>query len=273
MRWLSDLLSPLTPDVQARPPRDRASASRGSASRGVEKVIRAHHRRNGEPSSTTSPSSSASSTSTPAGGRAHVALRGGRRTRRSTQVVLGETLPRRGARRAHRRARCASARRACAPRSRSRARYPETVPTPVAGMPDAGDLHAVRHRRRLRAQGTRTLTGVEAQGMTACPCAQELVAGRARERLVDAGLHRRRDRARLRGRAGRHPQPARHRHALHRLPRGLPSRASTPATLLAHRRAVDELGDLRADEALGRASPSSRRRTAARGSSRTACAR
>ncbi len=37
-------------------------------------------------------------------------------------------------------------------------------------------------------RGTRTLTGVEAQGMTACPCAQELVAGRSRERLAAEGF-------------------------------------------------------------------------------------
>ena len=37
-------------------------------------------------------------------------------------------------------------------------------------------------------RGTRTLTGVEAQGMTACPCAQELVAGHSRERLAADGF-------------------------------------------------------------------------------------
>jgi len=36
--------------------------------------------------------------------------------------------------------------------------------------------------------GTRTLVGVTAQGMTACPCAQELVAGAARERLAADGF-------------------------------------------------------------------------------------
>ena len=34
----------------------------------------------------------------------------------------------------------------------------------------------------------RRLVGVEAQGMTACPCAQELVAGASRERLVEQGF-------------------------------------------------------------------------------------
>ena len=36
--------------------------------------------------------------------------------------------------------------------------------------------------------GTRRVVGVAAQGMTACPCAQQLVAGRARERLADDGF-------------------------------------------------------------------------------------
>jgi GTP cyclohydrolase I/GTP cyclohydrolase-4 len=36
--------------------------------------------------------------------------------------------------------------------------------------------------------GTRRLVGVAAQGMTACPCAQELVAGAARQRLTADGF-------------------------------------------------------------------------------------
>ena len=36
--------------------------------------------------------------------------------------------------------------------------------------------------------GTRRLTGVTAQGMTACPCAQELVADSARARLQEQGF-------------------------------------------------------------------------------------
>ena len=36
--------------------------------------------------------------------------------------------------------------------------------------------------------GTRRLVGVQAQGMTACPCAQTLVEGRSRERLLEDGF-------------------------------------------------------------------------------------
>jgi GTP cyclohydrolase IV len=67
------------------------------------------------------------------------------------------------------------------------ARYPETVTTPESGLPtqELYTLHGVAvHSER----GTRTLTGVEAQGMTACPCAQGLLAGNARERLADDGF-------------------------------------------------------------------------------------
>jgi GTP cyclohydrolase I/GTP cyclohydrolase-4 len=37
-------------------------------------------------------------------------------------------------------------------------------------------------------RGTRRVVGVAAQGMTACPCAQELVAAGARARLLDDGF-------------------------------------------------------------------------------------
>ena len=37
-------------------------------------------------------------------------------------------------------------------------------------------------------RGTRRLVGVAAQGITACPCAQEIIAGRARERLLAEGF-------------------------------------------------------------------------------------
>ena len=37
-------------------------------------------------------------------------------------------------------------------------------------------------------RGTRRLVGVAAQGMTACPCAQQLVSASARQRLLDDGF-------------------------------------------------------------------------------------
>jgi GTP cyclohydrolase IV len=67
------------------------------------------------------------------------------------------------------------------------ARYPETVPTPASGL-ETQEIYTLLGTAVASERGTRTLTGVEAHGMTACPCAQELVAGRARERLADDGF-------------------------------------------------------------------------------------
>ncbi|MGH2954885.1 MAG: GTP cyclohydrolase MptA [Solirubrobacterales bacterium] len=67
------------------------------------------------------------------------------------------------------------------------ARYPETVPTPVSGQ-ETQEIYTLLGTAVASERGTRTLTGVEAHGMTACPCAQELVAGRSRERLAAEGF-------------------------------------------------------------------------------------
>jgi GTP cyclohydrolase-4 len=67
------------------------------------------------------------------------------------------------------------------------ARYPETVPTPVSGI-ETQEIYTLFGTAVASERGTRTLTGVEAQGMTACPCAQEMVSGRARERLAADGF-------------------------------------------------------------------------------------
>ncbi|MCO5327228.1 MAG: GTP cyclohydrolase MptA [Solirubrobacterales bacterium] len=66
------------------------------------------------------------------------------------------------------------------------ARYPQTVPAPVSGKPTQ-EIYSLFGTAVASAAGTRTLTGVQAQGMTACPCAQELVAGGARENLAELG--------------------------------------------------------------------------------------
>jgi GTP cyclohydrolase IV len=67
------------------------------------------------------------------------------------------------------------------------ARFPEHKPAPVSGIPtqELYTLHGVAVATEL---GTRRLTGVTAQGMTACPCAQELVAAGARGRLEADGF-------------------------------------------------------------------------------------
>jgi GTP cyclohydrolase-4 len=66
------------------------------------------------------------------------------------------------------------------------ARYPETVPAPVSGRPTQ-EIYTLFGVAVASPAGTRTLTGVEAQGMTACPCAQELVSAGARDRLAEQG--------------------------------------------------------------------------------------
>jgi GTP cyclohydrolase IV len=67
------------------------------------------------------------------------------------------------------------------------ARYPVTVTTPKSGI-ETQEIYVLFGTAVASAHGTRTLTGVQAQGMTACPCAQEMVAGLARERLAERGF-------------------------------------------------------------------------------------
>ena len=67
------------------------------------------------------------------------------------------------------------------------ARYPETVRTPVSELPTQ-EIYTLLGTAVVSERGTRTLTGVEAQGMTACPCAQGLVRDSSRERLIEAGF-------------------------------------------------------------------------------------
>jgi GTP cyclohydrolase I/GTP cyclohydrolase-4 len=67
------------------------------------------------------------------------------------------------------------------------ARYPEHKPAPVSGIPTQ-EIYTLFGSAVAGPQGTRRLVGVAAQGITACPCAQQLVAGRARERLADEGF-------------------------------------------------------------------------------------
>ncbi len=67
------------------------------------------------------------------------------------------------------------------------ARYPQTVTTPKSGI-QTQEIYSLFGTAVASLRGTRTLTGVQAQGMTACPCAQEMVAGLARERLAEGGL-------------------------------------------------------------------------------------
>src|ERR1700722_13963705 len=67
------------------------------------------------------------------------------------------------------------------------ARFPEHKPAPVSGIMTQ-ELYTLHGYAVASELGPRRLIGVTAQDITACPCAQELVAGAARERLEADGF-------------------------------------------------------------------------------------
>jgi GTP cyclohydrolase IV len=67
------------------------------------------------------------------------------------------------------------------------ARYPEHKPAPESGIVTQ-EIYSLLGTAVASEIGTRRLVGVRAQGMTACPCAQKLVEGRSRERLLEDGF-------------------------------------------------------------------------------------
>jgi GTP cyclohydrolase I/GTP cyclohydrolase-4 len=67
------------------------------------------------------------------------------------------------------------------------ARFPEHKPAPASGLPTQ-EIYTLFGSAVASARGTRRLIGVQAQGMTACPCAQEMVMERSRGRLEDQGF-------------------------------------------------------------------------------------
>ena len=68
-----------------------------------------------------------------------------------------------------------------------KARYPEHKPAPVSGA-QTQEIYTMLGTAVASEAGTRRLIGVQAQGMTACPCAQELVWARSSERLAADGF-------------------------------------------------------------------------------------
>src|SRR3954453_9379470 len=67
------------------------------------------------------------------------------------------------------------------------ARYPEHKTAPVSGE-RTQEIYTLFGSAVASEHGTRRIVGVEAQGMTACPCAQELVMDRSQERLRADGF-------------------------------------------------------------------------------------
>jgi GTP cyclohydrolase I/GTP cyclohydrolase-4 len=67
------------------------------------------------------------------------------------------------------------------------ARYPEHKPAPVSGVPTQ-EIDTLYGSAVASDTGTRRLVGVAAQGITACPCAQEMVTAASRDRLAADGF-------------------------------------------------------------------------------------
>jgi GTP cyclohydrolase IV len=67
------------------------------------------------------------------------------------------------------------------------ARYPEHKPAPVSGV-RTQEIYTLYGRAVASQSGTRRMVGISATGMTACPCAQELVSARASARLRADGF-------------------------------------------------------------------------------------
>jgi len=67
------------------------------------------------------------------------------------------------------------------------ARYPEHKPAPASGILTQ-EIYTLYGSAVASQNGTRRLVGVSAQGLTACPCAQQLVKGGSRQRLADDGF-------------------------------------------------------------------------------------
>lgn len=175
----------ISPDVQARRPRTEVSLTRVGV-RGVEKVIRINPRGDGEGGAQLYFAEFECFVDlNPRQAGAHMSRFEEVVNEAIDEAVLAESL----------KAEHLAA--AIAERVRDRqggmraevslaARYPETVPAPHSGKPTQ-EIYTLLGTAVASNAGTRTLTGVQAQGMTACPCAQELIAAGARERLAAAG--------------------------------------------------------------------------------------
>jgi GTP cyclohydrolase IV len=68
-----------------------------------------------------------------------------------------------------------------------RAQFPLARRAPVSGKPTQ-ELYTLIGLAAATPEAHVELVGVEAEGMMACPCAQDMVRGQARERLLESGL-------------------------------------------------------------------------------------
>jgi GTP cyclohydrolase IV len=188
-------------DVQASRPRTEVSLTRVGV-RGIEKVIRVGgHRPGGAATGAATPATASSSDApgnyffaelecfvdlNPRQAGVHMSRFEEVVGEAIDRVVLGEAL-RAEELAAHIAARIREQQQGLRAEVTIAARYPETVRTPASDLPTQ-EIYTLLGTAVVSERGTRTLTGVEAQGMTACPCAQELVSGRSRERLAAEGF-------------------------------------------------------------------------------------
>jgi GTP cyclohydrolase-4 len=70
---------------------------------------------------------------------------------------------------------------------RIRARFPLRRHAPVSGLP-TDEMYTLLGVAVCGPRGGRRMVGVEADGMTACPCAQDMIEEHSRERLEEAGF-------------------------------------------------------------------------------------
>jgi GTP cyclohydrolase IV len=171
-----------TPDAQAAPPATRISLSRVGVT-GVEKIIRVSA--NGD-SSLFHAELECLVDLNPEQAGVHMSRFEEVVNEAIDTVVLGESLRAEGLA-AHIAEQVRERQGGLRAEVKIAARYPETVPAPVSGIPTQ-EIYTLFGTAVASERGTRTLRGVQAQGMTACPCAQGLVEDGARERLAAQGF-------------------------------------------------------------------------------------
>jgi GTP cyclohydrolase-4 len=180
---MPESLSLSSPDVQAQPPSVQVSLSRVGVT-GVEKIVRV--RQNGEEQLFSARLECFVDLGSQQKG-AHMSRFEEVVNEVIGEVVLGEAtfkaeaLAQRAAELVRERQGAARAEVTVA------ARYPEHKPAPVSGI-RTQEIYTLYGSAVASAAGTRRMVGVAAQGMTACPCAQQLVMGTSRERLLDDGF-------------------------------------------------------------------------------------
>jgi GTP cyclohydrolase-4 len=181
-------VTPPTRDAQAEAPATRVSLSRVGVT-GVEKIIRVCGSQNGsapEDSSLYHADLECFVDLNPEQAGVHMSRFEEVVNEAIDTVVLGEALRAEGLA-AHIAERVRERQDGLRAEVRIAARYPQTVPAPISGSPTQ-ELYTLFGTAVSSGRGTRTLIGVEAQGMTACPCAQGLVEDGARERLAEHGF-------------------------------------------------------------------------------------